>query len=81
MIEQLNKTQRLQNCFRILEGHNVVLMEYGRAIVYGNNTQPYKVNYTLETCECYENKVEGIKCEHIYAAQFRHEQVIEVSNA
>ena len=66
---------RLEKAFKLIEEGSVVLLEYGRAKVHG--TQPYDVNYTRETCTCYDNSISQNKCKHIWAAQLRQQQVVE----
>jgi len=39
---------------------------------------PYHVNYTSETCVCYDNVTNGFKCKHIWAAQFQHQKTMEI---
>jgi len=70
--------QRLDKAFKLIENGDVVLLEYGRAAVHGSEADPYYVNYTRETCTCYDNLTAGNKCKHIWAAQLRQKQVLEV---
>ncbi len=62
----------LERAFQIIDELGVVLMEYGRAIVFDGQYK-YFVNFTSETCTCDPE----IKCEHIWAAQMRQKQLTE----
>jgi len=65
-----NESQpRLAKAFKLIENGDVVLLEYGRAAVHGSEKDPYYVNFTRETCTCYDNAEAGNKCKHIWAAQ------------
>ena len=66
---------RLELAFELIEGDNVVMMEYGRAVVYDYD-QKFNVNYTLETCRCTDNNLNHNKCCHIWAAQLRQSQIV-----
>lgn len=68
--------QRLEKAFKLIENGDVVLLEYGRAVVHGTETEPYNVNFTRETCTCYDNKEAGNKCKHIWAAQLLQKKVV-----
>ena len=61
--------QRLTKAFKLIEDGNVVLLEYGRAVVHGSEDKPYDVNFTRGTCTCYDNSISQNKCKHIWAAQ------------
>ena len=70
---------RLEKAFKLIEEKQVVLLQYGRAVVHG--TKPYHVNFTLETCECPDHVEGGFKCKHIWAAQLHHRKLTqEVQN-
>lgn len=68
--------QRLAKAFELIENKAVVLLEYGRAAVHGSEKEPYKVNFTRETCTCYDNAEAGNKCKHIWAAQLQQRKVV-----
>lgn len=73
----VNQTQpRLEKAFKLIESGSVVLLEYGRAVVHGSEPEPYDVNFTRETCTCYDNNVAGNKCKHIWAAQLQQKKVV-----
>ena len=73
----VNESQkRLEKAFKLIEDKAVVLLEYGRAVVHGSEKEPYKVNFTRETCTCYDNAEAGNKCKNIRAAQLRQQQVV-----
>ena len=72
-----NESQaRLEKAFKLIEDKSVVLLEYGRAVVHGSEKEPYEVNFTRETCTCYDYTTAGNKCKHIWAAQLRQKQVV-----
>ena len=48
---------RLEKAFKLIEDGEVVLLEYGRAIIHG-----YKVNFTSEKCECKDFTERKAKC-------------------
>jgi uncharacterized Zn finger protein len=68
--------QRMTKAFKLIENGDVVLLQYGRAVVHGSEEKPYEVNFTRETCTCYDHKEAGNKCKHIWAAQLRQRQVV-----
>jgi len=68
--------QRLDKAFKLIENGDVVLLEYGRAVVHGTEAEPYNVNFTRETCTCYDCKEAGNKCKHIWAAQLQQRKVV-----
>ena len=68
--------QRLEKAFKLIENGDVVLLEYGRAAVHGSEAEPYNVNFTRETCTCYDNKEAGNKCKHIWAAQLLQQKKV-----
>jgi len=67
---------RLEKAFKLIFDGDVVLLEHGKAVVHGN--EPYHVNYIRETCTCYDNSIAQNKCKHIWAAQFRQKQLVEL---
>jgi uncharacterized Zn finger protein len=76
-MSQFNDSQpRLDKAFKLIEDNKVVLLQYGRAVVHGSEAEPYNVNFTRETCTCYDNAEAGNKCKHIWAAQLRQKQVV-----
>jgi len=68
--------QRLAKAFKLIEDDAVVLLQYGRAVVHGSEEKPYEVNFTRETCTCYDNAKAGNKCKHIWAAQLRQQKLV-----
>ena len=68
--------QRLDKAFKLIDNNDVVLLEYGRAAVHGSEEEPYKVNFTRETCTCYDNAEAGNKCKHIWAAQLLQQKKV-----
>jgi uncharacterized Zn finger protein len=66
---------RLEKAFELIANGDVVLLESYKAVVHGS--KPYHVNYSLETCECYDHVESGHKCKHIWAAQLRRQQLLE----
>lgn len=70
---------RLEKAFQLIENGDVVLLEYGRAAVHGREPEPYEVNFTRETCTCYDNREAGNKCKHIWAAQLLQQQKTELN--
>jgi uncharacterized Zn finger protein len=74
----INKTiPRLNKAYELIANGDVVLTDFGRALVYGSEPEPYKVNYTLEKCECYDNVESGNKCKHIWAAQLLRQAIVD----
>lgn len=72
-----NKSQpRLEKAFKLIENNDVVLLQYGRAVVHGSEKEPYQVNFTRETCTCYDHTEAGNKCKHIWAAQLLQQKVV-----
>lgn len=72
-----NESQaRLEKAFKLIDNNDVVLLEYGRAAVHGTEAEPYKVNFTRETCTCYDNAEAGNKCKHIWAAQLLQQKKV-----
>ena len=76
-----NKTiPRLEKAFILIEDGDVILLEYGKAIVIDGNIER-RVNYTRETCTCAEHTNNGeLKCTHVWAAQLKQRQVLERIN-
>lgn len=69
----INQTiPRLEKAFKLIKGKNVVLLEYGKAVVH--DKKPYHVNYTLSKCDCGVRK--NIKCSHIWAAELLHQKQV-----
>jgi uncharacterized Zn finger protein len=77
MFEQLynQSIPRLEKAFELIKTGDVVLLQYGRAVVHG--TKPYHVNYTRETCECPDFVERHAKCKHIWAAQLKQQQLTQ----
>ena len=72
-----NESQsRLEKAFKLIEDKSVVLLEYGRAVVHGSEPEPYEVNFTRETCTCYDHVTAGHKCKHIWAAQLLQQKKV-----
>lgn len=72
-----NESQkRLTLAFKLIDNNDVVLLEYGRAVVHGSEEEPYKVNFTRETCTCYDYTTAGNKCKHIWAAQLLQQKKV-----
>lgn len=67
---------RLEKAYKAIEAGNVVLLEYGRAVVHGSKGDKYNVNFTREICECYDNSIAQNKCYHIWAAQLAQKKVV-----
>jgi len=73
----INETiPRLEKAYKLIEENKVVLLEYGRAVVHGSEEKPYDVNFTRETCTCYDNSISQNKCKHIWAAQLLQEKKV-----
>lgn len=68
---------RIEKALELVENNNVIELEYGRAIVHDLGI-PYYVNFTSETCICYDNVTNKFKCKHIWAAQFQHQKTMEL---
>lgn len=68
---------RIEKAIKLVEENSVIELQYGRAIVNSMGI-PYHVNYTSETCVCYDNVTNGFKCKHIWAAQFQHQKTMEM---
>lgn len=68
---------RLEKAFKHIANGDVVLLEYGRAVVHSGSNK-YHVNYTSEKCECEDYIHRKAKCGHIWAAQLKQQQVSEI---
>ena len=68
---------RIEKAIKLVEENSVIELQYGRAIVNSMGI-PYHVNYTSETCVCYDNVTNKFKCKHIWAAQFQRQRTVEL---
>ena len=68
---------RIEKAIELVRDNKVIELEYGRAIEHDLDI-PYYVNYTSETCICYDNVTNKFKCKLIWAAQFQRLRTVEL---